>query len=48
MREKEDASDYGYFPEPNLPSICLEQEKVDELVVDGSRSAGHQPVVYRL
>ena len=31
MREKEDASDYGYFPEPNLPSICLEQEKVDEI-----------------
>ena len=31
MREKEDASDYGYFPEPNLPSICLEQEKVDKI-----------------
>lgn len=31
MRKKEDASDYGYFPEPDLLSICLEQEKIYEI-----------------
>ena len=31
MREKEDASDYGYFPDPDLSSICLEQKEIDEI-----------------
>ncbi len=31
MRTKEDAQDYRYFPEPDLLTIVVEQEKVDEL-----------------
>ncbi len=31
MRSKEDAQDYRYFPEPDLLTIVVEQERVDEL-----------------
>lgn len=31
MRKKEDASEYKYFPEPDLPVILLREEKIDEL-----------------
>ena len=31
MRTKENASDYGYFPEPDLATICLTQEYVDSI-----------------
>lgn len=31
LRSKEDAHDYRYFPEPDLPTIVVPQEKVDEL-----------------
>lgn len=31
MRSKEDAQDYRYFPEPDLLTIVVEQEKVDYL-----------------
>lgn len=31
MRTKENASDYGYFPEPDLSTICLTQEYVDNV-----------------
>ncbi|NLZ45266.1 MAG: Asp-tRNA(Asn)/Glu-tRNA(Gln) amidotransferase subunit GatB, partial [Clostridiales bacterium] len=31
MRSKEDAHDYRYFPEPDLKTIVVEQEKVDHL-----------------
>ena len=31
MRSKEDAHDYRYFPDPDLPLLVLEQELVDEL-----------------
>ena len=31
MRSKEDAQDYRYFPEPDLLTIVVPQEKVDEL-----------------
>ena len=31
MRSKEDAHDYRYFPEPDLLTIVVPQEKVDEL-----------------
>ena len=31
MRSKEDAHDYRYFPDPDLPPLVLEQARVDEL-----------------
>lgn len=31
MREKENAGDYGYFPEPDLLSICLDEERISEI-----------------
>lgn len=31
MRSKEDAHDYRYFPDPDLPLLVLEQARVDEL-----------------
>jgi len=34
MRSKEDAHDYRYFPEPDLPPLVLEQAWVDALAAD--------------
>ncbi|GHU16271.1 aspartyl/glutamyl-tRNA(Asn/Gln) amidotransferase subunit B [Alphaproteobacteria bacterium] len=31
MRSKEDAQDYRYFPEPDLPPLILEQCRIDEI-----------------
>ncbi len=31
MRSKEDAMDYRYFPDPDLPELIVEQELVDEI-----------------
>ena len=31
MRSKEDAHDYRYFPDPDLPLLCLTQEWVDSI-----------------
>jgi aspartyl-tRNA(Asn)/glutamyl-tRNA(Gln) amidotransferase subunit B len=31
MRSKEDAHDYRYFPDPDLPPLVLEPEWVEEL-----------------
>ena len=34
LREKSNASDYRYFPEPNLPPLVVEQELIDRLAKD--------------
>ncbi len=34
MRSKEDAMDYRYFPDPDLPELILSQEFVDEIKAD--------------
>lgn len=34
QRSKEDAHDYRYFPEPNLPPIRLDQEFIDKIGID--------------
>ncbi len=31
MRTKEDAQDYRYFPEPDIPAIIIPEEKVEEI-----------------
>jgi aspartyl-tRNA(Asn)/glutamyl-tRNA(Gln) amidotransferase subunit B len=31
MRKKEDSHDYRYFPEPDLPTIMVNQEHIDEI-----------------
>lgn len=31
MRSKEDAQDYRYFPDPDLPALILTQERVDKI-----------------
>jgi aspartyl-tRNA(Asn)/glutamyl-tRNA(Gln) amidotransferase subunit B len=31
MRSKEDAQDYRYFPEPDLPPLILEQSRIDAI-----------------
>lgn len=31
MRTKEDAQDYRYFPEPDIPAIVIPEEKVEEI-----------------
>lgn len=31
MRSKEDAMDYRYFPDPDLPSLVISQELIDEI-----------------
>lgn len=33
MRRKESADDYRYFPEPDLPPLCLTQEWIDQIAV---------------
>lgn len=31
MRKKETASDYRYFPEPDLPDLCLDEENIKKI-----------------
>ncbi len=31
QRSKEEAHDYRYFPEPDLPPVCLQSEKVEQI-----------------
>ena len=31
QRSKEEAHDYRYFPEPDLPPLCLQEQKVEEI-----------------
>ena len=34
MRSKEDAQDYRYFPEPDLPCLCLTQDYIDNIAAN--------------
>ncbi len=34
MRSKEDAMDYRYFPDPDLPPLLLTREYIDERTID--------------
>jgi aspartyl-tRNA(Asn)/glutamyl-tRNA(Gln) amidotransferase subunit B len=34
MRRKEEAEDYRYFPEPDLPQVILDTKKIEELKTD--------------
>lgn len=34
MRSKEDAQDYRYFPEPDLPCLCLTQDYIDKIAAN--------------
>ncbi|MFC1641359.1 Asp-tRNA(Asn)/Glu-tRNA(Gln) amidotransferase subunit GatB [Myxococcota bacterium] len=43
LRSKEDAHDYRYFPEPDLPPLCLS----DELVAAQERRVGELPQAMR-
>ncbi|MCL5968076.1 MAG: Asp-tRNA(Asn)/Glu-tRNA(Gln) amidotransferase subunit GatB [Betaproteobacteria bacterium] len=34
MRSKEDAADYRYFPDPDLPPLCIEPQWIEQLRVE--------------
>lgn len=44
MREKESASDYRYFPEPDVPPLVLEKKMVDAI----RKNIPELPAVYRV
>lgn len=39
MRSKEDALDYRYFPEPDLPPLILSDQKLQEIQNTSTQSA---------
>ena len=43
MRSKEDAHDYRYFPEPDLPPVQLTPERIDEIRRIHHRAARSAP-----
>ena len=48
MRSKEEAHDYRYFPEPDLPPLIVDEARIERVRVDDARVAGSaQPTVRR-
>ena len=48
MRSKEEAHDYRYFPEPDLPPLIVDAARIERVRVDDARVAGSaQPTVHR-
>ena len=43
MRSKEEAHDYRYFPDPDLPPLVLDEAWVEELQRRAARTAGRPP-----
>ena len=39
MRTKEEADDYRYFPEPDLPPLALDAAWIEEIRADAARAA---------
>ena len=48
MRSKEDADDYRYFPDPDLPPICISEEKRQELASQIPTLPDERKALYRV
>ncbi len=47
QRSKEQAHDYRYFPEPDLPPLAVSREQVEELRAAPAGAAGRPPRAFR-
>ena len=47
MRSKEEAHDYRYFPEPDLPPLIVDEARIARVRADDARAAGGAPPAVR-